>query len=433
MGKETSTPMVRSQPRRRWSVLLRRVVLEVNPELTAHARQGRTVAEARVRRNAMFRRLDRQQRRVPRGPLRLARTTLANAWRHRVLGLAAEAGFWQLLSLPPLLLSLLGALGYVADAIGGDALSSIRDSILRGAGDLLTESVVDDAVRPTVDEILSRGRPDVISIGFVLSLWTGSTAMATFVNTITIAYGQRDLRSAVRSRLVALWLFLAQLTSGVIILPALILGPGMISRIFDADRHPSVDHLLTLLFWPVVGLVALTMLTSLYHLSLPVRRPWWRALPGATLALVCWLVGSDLLRLYLEIVFSHELVYGSLGAPVAALLFFYITALAVLFGAELNAALDEQFSRRSRKHTDGPTAAGSAPPTGPAPPTGSLPPTDGPSPGVGPHPEDGHHSGDGGAGPASRGGGGSDDHCAADDAPTVPVAPLRRGPAQPAQ
>ncbi|WP_261568664.1 YihY/virulence factor BrkB family protein, partial [Frankia gtarii] len=365
--------MVRSQPRRRWSVLLRRVVLEANPELTAHARQSRTVAEARVRRSAMFRRLDRQQRRVPRGPLRLARTTLANAWRHRVLGLAAEAGFWQLLSLPPLLLSLLGALGYVADAIGGGALSSIRDSILRGAGDLLTESVVDDAVRPTVDEILSRGRPDVISIGFVLSLWTGSTAMATFVNTITIAYGQRDLRSAVRSRLVALWLFLAQLTSGVIILPALILGPGMISRILDADRHPLVDHLLTLLFWPVVGLVALTMLTSLYHLSLPVRRPWWRALPGATLALVCWLVGSYLLRLYLEIVFSHELVYGSLGAPVAALLFFYITALAVLFGAELNAALDEQSSHRSKKHTHGSTAAGSTPPTGSAPPTGPAP------------------------------------------------------------
>ncbi|CAO5149333.1 membrane protein [Frankia sp. AiPs1] len=307
----------------------------------AQARRGRDVAEAKVRGSAVYHRLDQQRRRVPRRPVALIRDTVSNAWRHRVLGLAAEAGFWQLLSLPPLLLSLLGALGYVAEAIGHNALGSIRTSILDGAGDLLTKSVVDEAVRPTVDEILSRGRPDVISIGFVLSLWTGSTAMATFVNTITIAYGQRDLRSAVRSRLVALGLFVGQITSGVIILPALVLGPGLISRILDADRHPSVDRVLTLLFWPVVGLVALTMLTSLYHLSLPVRRRWWRALPGASLALVCWLVGSYALRLYLEFVFSHELVYSTLGSPVAALLFFYITALAVLLGAELNAALDE--------------------------------------------------------------------------------------------
>ncbi|WP_050997445.1 MULTISPECIES: YihY/virulence factor BrkB family protein [Frankia] len=437
MGKEASTPVAPSPVRGRWSVLLRRAVLEANPELVAHARERRTVAQAKVRRSAMFRRLDRQQRRVPRGPLRLARTTLANAWRHRVLGLAAEAGFWQLLSLPPLLLSLLGALGYVADAIGGDALSSIRDSILRGAGDLLTESVVDDAVRPTVDEILSRGRPDVISIGFVLSLWTGSTAMATFVNTITIAYGQRDRRSAVRSRLVALGLFLAQVTSGVIILPALILGPGLISRILDADQHPSVDHLLTLLFWPVVGLVALTMLTSLYHLSLPVRRPWWRALPGATLALVCWLVGSDVLRLYLEIVFSHELVYGSLGAPVAALLFFYITALAVLLGAELNAALDEQSSQR-RKRRDGGPATDDTPPPPASPPAADAQPADGQhadaqsgggqSTGGSP-PGDGPYSVDGQADPPGPGGV-SFDRCAVDDIPTAPTTALWPGAAQ---
>ncbi|MCM3923032.1 YihY/virulence factor BrkB family protein [Frankia sp. AiPs1] len=439
MGKEAPIPVARSPARGRWSVLLRRVVLEANPELVANARERRTVAQAKVRRSAMFRRLDRQQRRVPRGPLRLARTTLANAWRHRVLGLAAEAGFWQLLSLPPLLLSLLGALGYVADAIGGNALSSIRDSILRGAGDLLTESVVDDAVRPTVDEILSRGRPDVISIGFVLSLWTGSTAMATFVNTITIAYGQRDQRSAVRSRLVALGLFLAQVTSGVIILPALILGPGLISRILDADRHPSVDHLLTLLFWPVVGLVALAMLTSLYHLSLPMRRPWWRALPGATLALVCWLVGSDVLRLYLEIVFSHELVYGSLGAPVAALLFFYITAVAVLLGAELNAALDEQSSQRKSSQDGGPTTGGTSPagtsPAGTSPagtsPAGVSPPTTRSPPAAGGGPPTGGGPGQVDGKPDSPGlGGVSFDHCAVDGDPTPPTSPLRRGPAQ---
>nr|MDT0664119.1 YhjD/YihY/BrkB family envelope integrity protein [Micromonospora sp. DSM 115978] len=167
-------------------------------------------------------------------PVALARRTLADAWRDRVLGLAAVAGFWQLLSLPPLMLAILGTIGFFGEAIGGVAVASIRSSLISGAGELLTPNVVDEVVRPTIDEILSRGRLDVISIGFLLSLWTGSTAMATFVNTITIAYGQRELRSAVRSRLLALRLFLLQVVSGVLILPALVLGPGLLSDLLDA-------------------------------------------------------------------------------------------------------------------------------------------------------------------------------------------------------
>ncbi|MBL7491277.1 YihY/virulence factor BrkB family protein [Frankia sp. AgB1.9] len=273
---------------------------------------------------------------------RVAARAMSNAWRDRVLGLAAEAGFWQLLSLPPLLLALLGSIGYLGDALGSDAVNSIRNSLLRGADDLLTADVVDDVVRPTVDQILTHGRPDVISIGFVLSLWTGSTAMATFVNTITIAYGQRDLRSAVRSRIVALRLFIVQVITGIVLLPALVLGPGLLADLLRAKHHPTIELLLKSAFWPVVAVVALTVLTSLYHQALPQRRPWRRALPGAVFALVGWLVGSYLLRLYLERVFGNELVYGSLAAPAAALLFFYITGLAVLLGAELNAALDQR-------------------------------------------------------------------------------------------
>jgi membrane protein len=272
----------------------------------------------------------------------IAARVVSNAWRDRVMGLAAEAGFWQLLSLPPLLLAMLGSIGYLGDAMGSNAVNSIRNSLLHGATELLTAGVVNDTVRPTVDQILTHGRPDVISIGFVLSLWTGSTAMATFVNTISIAYGQRDLRSAVRSRLVALRLYISQVVTGVIILPSLVLGPDLLARLLRAQHHPLIQLLLQEALWPVAGVVALAMLTSLYHLALPVRRPWRQAVPGALFALIGWLIGSYLLRFYLERVFGNELVYGSLAAPAAALLFFYITALAVLLGAELNAALDQR-------------------------------------------------------------------------------------------
>jgi len=170
--------------------------------------------------------------------------------------------------------------------------------------------------------------------------------MSTYVNTITIAYDEREARSAVRSRLLALRLYLAQVLTGVILLPALVLGPTLLDRLLE-DR---VDHwaqtVVAYAYWPLVAILSLTILTSLYHLSVPHRRPWRRALPGSLLALVIWLVGCYLLRAYVALVFDRAVVYGTLAAPVAVLLFFYITAFAVLLGAEFNATLDA--ARRDR-------------------------------------------------------------------------------------
>lgn len=278
--------------------------------------------------------------RVHQGPFRVTRKMLSKAWNDRVLGLAAEAGFWQLLSLPPLLLAVLGTIGYLGKLVGADATARVQSGLISAAGHLLAPSAVDQIVRPTLDEVLRRGRLDVISVGFVASLWSGSTAMATYVNTITIAYGERDARSAVRSRLLALRLYLAQVVTGIVLLPALVLGPGYIEQFLHGRVSVVVHEVLTLFYWPTVGLLSLGILASLYHLAVPCRRRWRQALPGAVLALFVWLVGSYGLRYYIKLVFGQASTYGTLAAPLAILLFFYITALAVLLGAELNAALD---------------------------------------------------------------------------------------------
>jgi membrane protein len=179
-----------------------------------------------------------------------------------------------------------------------------------------------------------------VSIGFIVSFWTGSSAMATFVNTITIAYGLRHHRGAVRSRIVALQLYFAFVAVGVVLLPLLILGPTLITDLTPHHwRH--VVHIVTLIgYWPVVALISLALLTSLYHLAIPVRTPWRRAVPGAVLGLTLWLVGSVLLRLWLTWAFRSAATYGPLSAPVAVLIFMYLTALAILLGAELNAEID---------------------------------------------------------------------------------------------
>ena len=85
--------------------------------------------------------------------------------------------------------------------------------------------------------MLRRGRADVISVGFLLALWAGSSATATFVNTVTIAYGMRDLRGAVHSRLLALGLYLLTVVIGIVLLPVMVIGPGPAGALLPGSRR----------------------------------------------------------------------------------------------------------------------------------------------------------------------------------------------------
>jgi membrane protein len=291
----------------------------------------------------------------------LVSATLAKSWNDRVLGLAAEAGFWQLLSLPSFLLAVLGVVGYFSGALGPDTVHSLENAIVRALKHVIVPSAVDSTVKPALDRILTGGRADVVSISFIVSLWTGSSAMSTYVNTITIAYGLRAHRNAVRSRLLALVLYFGFVAVGVILLPLLVLGPGLIVKLFP-HRWQHVVHIVTVIgYWPVVALISLALLTTLYHLAVPVRTPWKRALPGAVVALLFWLVGSTLLREWLAWAFRSTATYGPLSAPVAVLVFLYLTALAILLGAELNAEIDRlwplQATEEARREISGATEA----------------------------------------------------------------------------
>ncbi|MGI8696322.1 MAG: YihY/virulence factor BrkB family protein [Mycobacteriales bacterium] len=288
-----------------------------------------------------------------RGPVRLFRATLSKAWQDRVLGLSAEAAFWQLLSIPPLLLALLGSVGYVADFFGPDTVNSIERQLLTSVGRVLTPGVVAQLVKPSLDQILRGGRADVITIGFLLSLWAGSSSTATFVNTITIAYDMRDMRGAIRSRLIALWLYVVAVVIGIVLLPVMVLGPSKIVALMPGNLQSDARVLVNGLYWPTVAILLLLGLTSLYHLSLPRRLPWLRQIPGAVFAGCIFVVGSYIVREYFTFVSRRAYSYGALAAPIAALLFLFVIALAVLLGAELNAVIQQTWpgerSRRARK------------------------------------------------------------------------------------
>ncbi len=280
----------------------------------------------------------------------LLRRTIAKAWQDRVLGLSAEAAFWQLLSLPSLLLALIATLGYAARWFGTDTTGRTEARIESTLDSAFSQQVVHDVIHPMLHQVLHSGRADIISLGFVISVWAGSSATATFVNTITIAYGMRDLRGAVRSRLLALWLFLGSVLIGVIVLPLLVLGPSVLKRVLPRGTHHTLSTIIDAGYYPVVVVLLMLGLTTLYHLAPPRRLPWRRGVPGAVLAMLVFLGGSAALRNYITFVFIHNhAALGTIAAPIAALLFFYVLALGVLLGAEFNAAIEQYSPAKPRK------------------------------------------------------------------------------------
>ncbi|SEG33505.1 membrane protein [Nonomuraea solani] len=257
---------------------------------------------------------------------------------YRVTGLAGEAAFFALLSLPPFVLGLLGVLGKLTPWLGPSVVAQVKTWVIEQAGLLFTDDAVKKVINPLITDVLSddAGKVSIISLGFLLSLWSGSRALYVYVDLISVAYGLGEERGIIRTRLMSFGLYVVGLIIGIIVMPILVIGPTLLKDVLPAEFGVMVD----VLYWPVVIIGSVLFLTVLYHVSVPIRTKWYRELPGAILALFLWIVCAAVLRAVLAAWFSPVSVYGSLAAPIALLLWLYITALAVLIGAILNAEVD---------------------------------------------------------------------------------------------
>ncbi|MGW7605852.1 YihY/virulence factor BrkB family protein [Streptomyces sp. NPDC054766] len=265
----------------------------------------------------------------------LIKDTVNSCMEYRILGLAAEAAFFTLLSVPPLLLSMVGLLGYVDAWTGADTIASVESNILDASRRVLTQKGVHQIAEPILHDVMKGGRPDIISLGFLFALWSGSRAVNVFVDTITVMYGLDGTRGIVKTRVMSFLLFIVALLIGSVLLPLMVAGPDVVVHVV-----PWSTTVVQVLYWPVVIVLSVAFLTTLYHVSVPVRSPWVEDVPGALVALAMWVLGSFLLRIYLTNAIEGPSIYGSLAAPVAVLLWIGVAAFAVLVGAAVNAAID---------------------------------------------------------------------------------------------
>jgi membrane protein len=269
---------------------------------------------------------------------RLVSSTVSACFRYRVTGLAAEAAFFAILSLPPLIFGLAGTIGYIAARYNNIRVDEIKGDILNSASDALTQNTVDEVIRPTLNDVLGDGRIEFTLLGFLLALWSGSRALNVFIDTITIMYGLGGRRGIIRTRMLSFTLYVVALFIGVVVVPLVLLGPDLVQEELSGQLG-WVEGL----YWPTVIVLSIAFLTTLYHLSVPVRTPWRYDLPGAVFTLLAWIGLSYLLRWVLENSVNTTSIYGPLSAPIAVLIWLYILSIIVLIGAALNAAFDRVY------------------------------------------------------------------------------------------
>lgn len=266
--------------------------------------------------------------------VRLIAEAFRVSYRYRVTGLAAEAAFFALLSLPPMLLTLVAGAGFIAQWLGPETLQQISDAIQNWSLTFLTPETVEQVIVPTLNQTLRVRRADVLSIGFVVALWSGSRVIHVFLDAVAVMYGQGGTRNIVKARLLSLLVYAIAILGMGITLPLLLIGPDVLHQWLPDALDP-----ITVAYWPIVGLVGIASLAALFHLAAPNRSPYRRDVPGALVTVLIWALSSFVIRAWAINLTDSLSVFGPLTAPIVLMVYLYFIAFAVLVGAATNAAV----------------------------------------------------------------------------------------------
>jgi membrane protein len=185
-------------------------------------------------------------------------------------------------------------------------------------------------------------------IGFVLALWSTTGAMNAFMLAINLAYGHKDRRPFLRKRIVALEMVAALGFAFVLVAVLLIFGP-QIERLIASHVGAAgtvLDWVWWIAQWPILLAGLLAAFATLLYLGPDVEHKKWRFLtPGSLVASLLWIAVSGLFAVYTSTFGSYNKTWGTLSAVIVMLTWLWLTSIALLFGAEINAEVE-----RSREH-----------------------------------------------------------------------------------
>lgn len=280
-----------------------------------------------------------EQFRIPIGPIELGRRTVRDAVEDGVPGLAAQLAFYFFLAVFPALLFLLSLLSYLP------VEASIAMALDRLAPVVPREVLV--IIRTQIDQVLAGQSGGLMTAAMAGAIWSSSTAMTVIISALNQAFDIDEGRPWWQTRLTAVWLTLA-LAVFTVCAFALVVGGGDLAQ--WAARLLGVGGVMasiwTVAQWVLALLLVVCAVDLVYTYAPNSSHRWSWMTPGALAATALWLAASLGFKVYVQTVADYAAAYGAIGSIIVLMLWFYVSGIALLMGAELNAEIKKAAAER---------------------------------------------------------------------------------------
>ena len=261
-----------------------------------------------------------------------------DAKRDNLTDVAATLAYYGFLAIPAVLLVVVGVFSRTA---GTDTIESLVGRL---------EGVVPEEALTLIQDSLTRATENrsgglvLIVVGLLLALWTATGAMNALMRGLNRVFGVEETRGLVRQKLTGLGMLLCVLLGLALTVGLLVLGPLLADKLGKAlDMEDAFGWIWWSAQWPILLAGLLVAFGGVLYLGPNVELRRWRLFtPGALIAVAVWLVASGLFAFYASQFSSYNKAWGSLAAVVIMLTWLWLSALALLFGAEINAEAERR-------------------------------------------------------------------------------------------
>jgi len=264
----------------------------------------------------------------------ILKRTVAEIGADHCLGLAAQLAFYFFLALFPALLFLVALIGYLP-------VENAISALLEALGTVAPGEAL-DLLKGQLNELSSGRHGGLLTLGIVGAIWSSSAAMVAIIDALNHAYDVDEWRSWLKRRVLAIGLTIALALFILASLALVLLGPSIVG--WAADRFgvaPAVEFAWRVARWPVIAALVVFGVDLVYYFAPNRKARWAWVTPGSLLATCLWVASSFGFKFYVSQFGNYNATHGAIGGVIVLLLWFYVSAFAILIGAEMNGVIEQ--------------------------------------------------------------------------------------------
>ncbi len=274
-----------------------------------------------------------QRLHVPLSWSELAKRTLKESLADDVLNLSAQQAYYFFFALFPALLFLISIASFFP-------VANLVDETVGLLGRLVPPDVL-QIITDQIKKLSDSNQGGILTLAFVLTLWSSSGAMVSIITTLNAAYDIREGRPWWKMRLTAIALTVGLALFILISISLVLVGPAFAQHLaVSMHLGPAFKWTWLVLQWPAIFLLVATGIGLVYYFAPDAEQEWVWITPGSILATVLWVVVSLAFKLYIAYFGNYNKTYGTLGVFIVLLTWLYLSGLAILIGAEVNSEIE---------------------------------------------------------------------------------------------